>query len=245
MSGTLSVQRIGRGPSVVLVHGTGGSREATWSDQLSLAERYSLIIPDRRGYGESDRGARPDFERDGEDIADLLDGGAHLVGFSYGGIGSLIAAARRPEAVMSLSLIEPVAFGLASGHPSVDELVARLREVYDAAPELTPEEFDASFDRALGFDASAEEVDEVTRGRLDAARRERPPWEAEPDLTAVAEADFPKLVISGAWHPAFDATCDFVQVAIRANRVVLPGGHGGQHRPEANKYLSSIWDQVE
>jgi pimeloyl-ACP methyl ester carboxylesterase len=121
---SLNVLRIGHGPAVVLVHGTGGSREDTWSDQLILADHHSLILPDRRGYGESDPAAQPDFERDGEDIADLLEGGAHLVGFSYGGIGAMIAAAKRPDAVLSLTLIEPNAFGLVRGQKAVDDLVA-------------------------------------------------------------------------------------------------------------------------
>jgi pimeloyl-ACP methyl ester carboxylesterase len=237
----LDVLRIGRGTPVILVHGTGGSREETWSDQLTLADQFSLVLPDRRGYGESDPTVAPDFERDGADIATLLEDGAHLVGFSYGGIGSLLAAAKRPGAVLSLTLIEPIVFGLGPGQQAVDDLVARLRTVYDAAPELTPEEFDARFDRALGFEATATDVDEVTRGRLDAARRERPPWEAKPDLRLIAEAGFPKLVISGAWHPAFDAACDFVQHEIGAQRLVLPGGHGAQHRAEANQHLVTHW----
>jgi len=45
---SLNVLRIGHGPVVVLVHGTGGSREDTWSDQLILADHHSLILPDRR-----------------------------------------------------------------------------------------------------------------------------------------------------------------------------------------------------
>lgn len=240
----LHVLRLGSGPAVVLVHGTGGSREDTWSDQLALADRYSLILPDRRGYGESDPATDPDFERDGEDIVELLGDGAHLVGFSYGGIGSMIAAAKRPETVLSLTLIEPVAFGLSSGQTVVDDLVARMREVYATAAEVTPEEFDARFDRALGFEAVVAEVHENARGLLDAARRERPPWEARPDLGPIAQAEFPKLVVSGAWHPAFDATCDVVQEGIGARRVVLPGGHGAQHRPAANQHLIALWDQA-
>jgi pimeloyl-ACP methyl ester carboxylesterase len=240
----LDVLRVGKGPRVVLVHGTGGSREETWSDQMALKDRYTLLLPDRRGYGRSDPATNPDFERDGEDIADLLGDGAHLVGFSYGGIGCLIAADIRLKAVMSLTLIEPVAFGLVRENGAVDNLVERLRAVYRAAPSLSPEEFDVQFDRALGFDATDYEADPVTRQRLDAARRERPPWEAVPAMQGIAGATFPKLVISGAWHPAFDAVCDEIERAIGGRRAVLPGGHGAQHRTEASQEIAGTWDSA-
>lgn len=242
MRDALDVLEIGRGPRVVLVHGTGGSREATWSDQLGLADSYTLLLPDRRGYGRSDPGADPDFARDGDDITDLLGDGAHLVGFSYGGIGSLIAATMRPTAVLSLTLIEPPAFGLVRGNDAVDELVRRLRSVYAAAPSLSPEEFDIRFDRSFGLEADDYVADQVTRQRLDAARRERPPWEAHPTLQTIAGAAFPKLVISGAWHAAFDAVCDEIEASTGARRAILPRGHGAQHRPEANRELLAIWN---
>jgi pimeloyl-ACP methyl ester carboxylesterase len=210
---------------------------------MSLKNRYTLLLPDRRGYGRSDSGADPDFERDGEDIVVLMGDGAHLVGFSYGGIGCLIAANTRPAAVMSLTLIEPPAFGLVHGDGAVDDLVERLRAVYEAAPRLSPEEFDVRFDRALGFEATEYVADDVTRQRLDAARRERPPWEAVPSLQLIAGATFPKLVISGAWHPAFDAVCNKIQRAIGARGAVLPGGHGAQHQKEANQELTAVWNQ--
>jgi pimeloyl-ACP methyl ester carboxylesterase len=99
----LFVEEVGQGPRVLLVHGSGG-REATWADQRRLAGQYRLAMPDRRGYGDSSGGA-PGFHHDAADIAALLGDGAHVVGFSYGGIGCLLAAARRPRAVRSLTLI--------------------------------------------------------------------------------------------------------------------------------------------
>ena len=60
------------GDTVVLVHGSG-VRDWTWSDQLGLADRYRLVMPYRRGYGDSPP-ADPDFEVDASDIADLLEG---------------------------------------------------------------------------------------------------------------------------------------------------------------------------
>jgi pimeloyl-ACP methyl ester carboxylesterase len=64
------------------------------------------------------------------------------------------------------------------------------------------------------------------------------PWEAEIPLDELAAADFPKLVISGAHHPAFDAVCDVLEQRLPARREVLPGaGHG---IPRASGYLELL-----
>ena len=116
----LLVEDIGSGDRVVLVHGDGPPGE-TWSDQRALAERYRLLIPDWRSH-----------EADARDVAELLGDGAHLVGFDSGGVGALLAAALRPEAVRTLAVIEPTAFGVAADDPAVARLVARRPA---AAPE--------------------------------------------------------------------------------------------------------------
>ncbi len=54
------VQRAGRGPAVLLLHGTG-SATPTWRDVLPLlAEHYDVIAPDLPGHGYS---GRPGFTR--------------------------------------------------------------------------------------------------------------------------------------------------------------------------------------
>ena len=125
----LAVDVRGDGDTAVLVHGSG-VRDWTWSDQLELADRYRLVMPYRRGYGESPD-ADPDFEVDGRDVAELLDRPSHLVGFSYGGVGSLLATARRPELVRTLTVIEPPAFGVALDDPAVQELGAKLASIFE------------------------------------------------------------------------------------------------------------------
>ena len=52
---------------------------------------------------------------------------------------------------------------------------------------------------------------------------ERGPWEAEIPLDALAAAPCPKLVVSGARPPAFDAICDVLERELDAERVVLEG----------------------
>jgi pimeloyl-ACP methyl ester carboxylesterase len=102
-----------------------GDRADEWQTQRSLAEEgFRLLVPDRRGYGRSPAAEREDFLRDADDIADLMGDGAHLVGHSYGGLGVLFAAARRLDATLSLTLLEPSAFALGQHHPAARTLVA-------------------------------------------------------------------------------------------------------------------------
>ena len=58
---------------------------------------------------------------------------------------------------------------------------------------------------------------------------ERAPWEAEIPFEALAAAPFPKLVVSGAHNPAFEAVADVLEHGLGAQRAVLPGaGHSVQ-----------------
>ena len=70
---------------------------------------------------------------------------------------------------------------------------------------------------------------------------ERGPWEAEIPLDTLAAAAFPKLVVSGAHHPAFDVICDVLERELRAERVVLEGyGHTVQRHPGFNTALADF-----
>jgi alpha-beta hydrolase superfamily lysophospholipase len=101
----IAVERFGSGPAVLLLHG-GAGPELTWDRQMQLAQRWSLIIPTRRGFPRSAPAPRQDFEVDAEDVARLMTNRTHLVGFSYGGLGVTLAAEQDPERVRSLTLIE-------------------------------------------------------------------------------------------------------------------------------------------
>jgi pimeloyl-ACP methyl ester carboxylesterase len=49
----LDAERLGDGPPVLFVHGDIVGPELTWRKQRALAERWTLIIPRRPGFGES------------------------------------------------------------------------------------------------------------------------------------------------------------------------------------------------
>ena len=120
----LFVESWGRGTPVVLVHGSLATGPDEWQAQRPLAdEGFRLVVFDRRGYGRSPAADGEDFLRDADDIAELMGDGAHLVGHSYGGLGVLFAAARRPDATRSLTLLEPGAFTLGQRHPAARALV--------------------------------------------------------------------------------------------------------------------------
>jgi pimeloyl-ACP methyl ester carboxylesterase len=224
MPGRLYVHSWGEGEHVVLVHGSGSSGAVFKS--LFQSAGYHFIAPDRRGYGMSTSTSRLDFEVDARDVADLLGEGAHLVGHSYGGIVALLAAALRPGAVKSLAVNEPPAFGAAAGHPAVDALTARLAPVFAARDELSPDEFIARFNTAIGWPVPPGPLDEEAQRGVRSLMSERPVMEAKIPFKQLAAASFPKLILSGTWHEAFEAVCDVLVRELHARRAVFPGtGH--------------------
>src|SRR5204863_3264184 len=79
---------------VVFVHGSqcwATDPVAGFGHQRPLAARYHLELMDRRGYGQSPDTERGDYEVDADDVGELLQGGAHLVGHSYGGVVAMLA----------------------------------------------------------------------------------------------------------------------------------------------------------
>ena len=80
----------GAGTNVVLVHGSLATGAEEWQEQRPLAkEGFRLLAMDRRGYGRSPAADGEDFLRDAADVAELMGEAAHLVGHSYGGLGTV------------------------------------------------------------------------------------------------------------------------------------------------------------
>lgn len=242
------VQEWGQGVPAVLVHGSLTTGEEDWEGQRPLAtEGYRLLVPDRRGYGGSANGSGEDFLRDGDDVAELLGDGAHLVGHSYGGLAALVAADRRPQAVLSLTLIEPPAFGLCADHPAVAALIAQGRDLW-AQTELTDREFLEAFLRLVGESPEdiPEEMLRAWTARVPVLRQGRTPWEAELPLDRLASSPVPTLVISGDHHAAFNAVCEELTRRLYAQSTAIRGaGHEVQMMTEpCNRALLELWHSV-
>jgi len=232
-TGALYVRVWGDGEPVVLLHGSvPPNREEMWAEaRRVLAGRYRLLVPDRRGYGESPDGERGDLDTEVQDLLTLVGDGAHVVGFSYGGVIALLAAARRPQAIRSLTVIEPPTFAVARGHPEVDRIIAALTDLYAEAPRKTPEEFHLAFGRMWGSESTGLPV--LTAAKRRAVSRmmdERDPAQIAVPVALLAEATFPKLVISGGTEEAFEILCDALAQQIHAARETVPdAGHTVRH----------------
>jgi pimeloyl-ACP methyl ester carboxylesterase len=224
---------------LVLVHGSVVSGRPTWATQKPLAERFELVVLDRPGFPPNPPVERVDFEKDAHLVSGLLRRGDHVVGHSYGGVISLLAAAARPDLPASLTVIEPPATSVALDDPDVASFAARGAALFASGRSDDPDAFLRRFLTAVGssFDPPSPLTPELEQGAR-ALMVERGPWEASIPLATLAAADFPKLVVSGAHHHAFDAICDALERELPAERLVLPGfGHTVQLHPEFNAAL--------
>jgi pimeloyl-ACP methyl ester carboxylesterase len=102
----------GQGPTVVLIHGFGGSAIWLWYPQVEdLARDHRLIVPDLLWFGDSRSDAR-DFTIDHqvhalEALLDQLGAGeSDVVGVSYGGLVAHELASDRPASVRHLVLVD-------------------------------------------------------------------------------------------------------------------------------------------
>ncbi|CAA9471002.1 MAG: hypothetical protein AVDCRST_MAG38-1303 [uncultured Solirubrobacteraceae bacterium] len=258
----LHVERLGAGPPVVLVHGSFGSGAKAFAGQRPLSDAHELLLVDRRGFGGSAAGEAVGWQADAADVVALLEelGAAHLVGHSYGGVGCLLAAGMKPDAVLSVVAVEPPLFTAAAGDPAADELIEKTRAVAERAPELDIEDFMREWGASLGqsrFEVQAwtEGFSESDWANAEASRREQWAGDAPVDYEALAAASFPKVLVHGGWNPevvghkakvgaGFAAVCRAIAERIGGEVESFAGSaHTPQHEEAAafNELLRRVW----
>ena len=241
------------GPAVLIVHGgvqggLGGGPK-TFARQEALTQKgWKVEVVDRPGFGQSPSRGVDDMERDSRWIADELGDGANLIGHSWGGGEALLAAARRPEAVRSLVLVEPALQSLLMGdpvmaQPGIRTDAGRFMGLLMAAG--SPADYGLAFAQSLGASnsggtgtnaaAAALKADPQRATGLGCAllqARMASPVALKQAAETLAKASVPVLVVTGGWSPFFDAVGD---VAAR-----LTGGrHIIVHSPNHFVQLSS------
>ena len=242
------------GPAVLVVHGGVqgglGGGPSTFAAQEPLGSMgWQVSLVDRPGFGQSPSRGVDDMQADAVWIADMLGQHSNLIGHSWGGAEALLAAARRPEAVLSLVLVEPAGQGLLLGDPSIDQDPALKADAMRWGGMLftakTPRDYALGFAHALGAVEADSEKPKTTVGALDndpalATRfgcsllqaRMAPPPALRQAAETLARAHVPVLVITGGWSPFYDA------VGVRV--AALAGGkHVIVHSPNHFVQLSS------
>lgn len=228
----------GSGDSVLLVHGSMLDGPATWASQRPLSERWGMRVVQRRGFGSSPPTDGEDFELDARDLCELLTEPSHLVAHSYGAIGALLAATRRPEAVRSLTLVEPTSVTATMDDPEIATAIGSIADWWLEAPRDRAE-FLVGYSQLLGvrvpnLDGSPAELREAARF----LRHCRPPWTAEVPWESVGQAGIPTLVISGGHSPALDAVAAAVAGKTGGrHRVITGAGHAVQRAAAFNSAL--------
>lgn len=162
---SISWNRQGAGPALVMVHCVATSRAGTPQQTLAsaLAEHFTVYTYDRRGTGLSSTTGPYAVEREFEDlaaIASLADGPVDVYGFSSGATLALLAAESGAD-IRRLALLEPPLNpepdpGLAvrdEAQRRIDADLADARHWFDTQVVGVPEEVLA------GFHPSAEDLE--------------------------------------------------------------------------------------
>ena len=135
-------------------------------------------------------------------------------------------------------MIEPPCLDVARGEPAVDAFVRGAVELREHGPR-DPEAYLRVFLRAVGsaYDPPSPLPPALQQGAR-TLMAERPPYEATIPLAELRALPFPKLVVSGGHHAAFEAVCDVLERELDAERVILPGaGHAVQRAAGFNERL--------
>jgi pimeloyl-ACP methyl ester carboxylesterase len=128
---TFHVARTGKGPPLLLLHGWP-EFWLTWEPvMLRLADRFTLIAPDLRGFGESDKPVGPFGPQDhAADMVALLDalgiGRVGVVGHDVGGAVMQPLARKAPDRLAGLFFFDFVYPGIGSRMAEPD----RLNEIW-------------------------------------------------------------------------------------------------------------------
>ena len=126
----IAYDRHGEGPPLIALHGSSASGAELQPNVAQLATEFTVIVPDRRGRGDSGDGDDYSLDREIEDlqaVVDAVDGEPVVFAHSFGGLVALAAA---PDLELSrLALYEPaVTVGDPPETPLSEQLQALVAE---------------------------------------------------------------------------------------------------------------------
>jgi pimeloyl-ACP methyl ester carboxylesterase len=241
----------GNGPAVVLLHGWAHNLESWHFLFPVLAENYTTIRLNRRGFSTST--GHPDTSLDPLDVLELLDSlgiqRAVMIGHSQGADSALRFALAFPDRLTGLVLFgsgPPSGFGLPWNGPdrppagymrvAREEGMEAWASLWDGHP-ISDGFVEGTEGADIGF-AMVAEYD--GRDLLDPqpSANATPP----PEIERLGEITIPTLVISGELEmPYFQIAGDVLAYGIQtANRVIVEGGGHSVHLQQPDRFNREI-----
>lgn len=218
----IAYERRGDGPPLLLLH--GDATRSYWDPVApQFTDDYEVVLPDRRGRGDSGDGDEYSLQREVDDVVaviDAVDGAPVLFGHSFGGLQAIEAAREVPVA------------GVVAYEPAV--LVGEYREAADLADRMAERLADGDTEGAAKCHLREVLFDGDEAVDLDAWLADWPLWPGYADLAgnllrmdrAIERYELPDrldvaapaLVLSGTAGPAH------LRDSARAVADALPNG---------------------
>ena len=241
----IAYERRGEGPPLVLLH--GGATRRYWEPVVPrFTDDYTVVLPDRRGRGDSGDSEPYSIDREVEDVravVDALDGAPVLYGHSFGGLQAIEAA--RTATVEAVVAYEP-AF-LVGEYREQADLAARMRDRLDAGErreamklhlrevlhggQIESGDFDAWLDEWPAWPGVVEHVENTVR--MDRALEEH-------RLPDGLDVDAPTLLLTGSEAPShLRDSVRAVGEALPASRLVEFDGLGHSGPTEAPERVTA------
>lgn len=106
----LFYRRLGKGPTIIILHGLYGSSDNWYSIAKSLSNDFEIIIPDMRNHGKSPHSPYMNYEVMQNDIYELMNElnlkKAIILGHSMGGKTAMFFAKYHPERISHLLIAD-------------------------------------------------------------------------------------------------------------------------------------------
>jgi pimeloyl-ACP methyl ester carboxylesterase len=230
----LYVETRGEGPPLLMIHGAGGNASSFLDLPDLLADTYTVITYDRRGYARSIP-VQPSTcpVQDSSDDAHcilqaLAPHGAYVFAFSAGAITGLNLLARHPSLVNTLIAYEPLTLSVLPDPKPDLQFFEDVFAVYRQQGALAAIGMLTRTPTFAGLDAVTANVSEAPPGFDYAFETEmKPALTSEPDLTALRTHKHKLILAVGQDHP--DSLGHRISTALARHlgtaTTPMPGGH--------------------
>lgn len=255
----LHVERRGRGPALMLLHGFTGTGSSLAGLSAAFEREFETLAPDLPGHGASTggaRGGRYAFDDALQDLLATLDAAghrcAHWLGYSMGARLALGCAVLHPARVASLVLI-----GGRAGIADPAERAARRRADDELAARIEALGVEAFVDEWLAqpLFATQQRLDpavraEQRRGRLVHEARELAaslrglgPGAQPPLFAELPRVDVPVLLVAGALDTRFVAAAhDMAAILPHAEVCEIAAAGHAAHLEQPAAVIAAVGD---